>query len=124
MAFSEALASRIRLALANSTGITERRMFGGIAFLKHGHMFVGVAGDELMARVGKAAHAASLAKPHVRAMDFTGKPMQGYVFVGPDGLTKDSALAFWVQHCEGVVGAMPPKLVVKKAAVKTSRRAK
>lgn len=123
MAFSEALATRIRAVLANTAGIAERRMFGGVAFLKHGHMFVGVAGDELMARVGKAAHAASLAKPHVREMDFTGKPMQGYVFVGAEGLVKDSALAFWIQHCQSVVDAMPPKAPVSAPAKRGRRKA-
>ena len=53
MAFSETLAQRVRVVLAGTQGVTEKRMFGGLAFLKHGHMFVGVTGEDLMARVGK-----------------------------------------------------------------------
>jgi TfoX/Sxy family transcriptional regulator of competence genes len=109
MAFDEKLASRVRVVLEGSPGITEKRMFGGLAFLKAGHMFVGISGNKLMARVGKDSHAASLARAHVRPMDFTGKPMVGYVYVEPAGLTKDADLSFWVKHCEGFVAALPPK---------------
>jgi TfoX/Sxy family transcriptional regulator of competence genes len=109
MAFDEALASRIRALLVGSAGIAERRMFGGLAFLKHGHMFVGVTGTDLLARVGKEAHAAALARPHARAMDFTGKPMAGYVFVGAEGLAKPSALEAWVRACERFVAGLPPR---------------
>jgi TfoX N-terminal domain len=76
MAYDEKLAQRIREALAGSAAITEKKMFGGIAFLHRGLMFVGVSDSSLMARVGKANHADSLSRKHVREMDFTGKPMQ------------------------------------------------
>lgn len=109
MAFDEALAARVRTVLTGAPGITEKRMFGGLAFLRHGHMFVGISGDELMARVGKDAHAASLARRHVRPMDFTGKPMVGYVFIAPAGLAKDIELRFWVEHCATFVSTLPPK---------------
>ncbi len=123
MAYSEVLASRIRAVLADSAGIAERRMFGGIAFLKNGHMFVGVSGEELMARVGKEAHASSLARSHVRVMDFTGKPMAGYVFVGSRGLVTQTQLAFWVRHCEQFVSGLPPKAPAKVLAACKSKRA-
>ena len=109
MAYSDALASRVRSALSDSVGVTEKRMFGGLCFLKNGHMFIGLLGDELMARVGKEDHAAALARKHVREMDFTGKPMAGYVFVGAKGLATDSGLLFWVHHCERLVSKLPPK---------------
>ncbi len=79
MAFDEGLAQRIRELVQVRRGITERKMFGGLAFMSHGHMFVGVLGDTLMARVGSAEYAGALAQRHVREMDFTGKPMKGYV---------------------------------------------
>lgn len=120
MAYNEALASRVRAVLAESAGITEKRMFGGLAFLKHGHMFVGVTADELMARVGKDAYLGALKRKHVREMDFTGKPMVGYVFVGSSGLAKDAELAFWVQHCEQFALALPPKS--KKPVTPPARR--
>ena len=113
MAYSEALASRVRTLLAESTGITEKRMFGGLCFLKDGHMFVGLTGDDLMARVGKDDYSAALARRHVREMDFTGKPMLGYVFVGPKGLVKDSELEFWLHHCERFASTLPPKTKTK-----------
>jgi TfoX/Sxy family transcriptional regulator of competence genes len=62
--------------------VTEKKMFGGIAFLLDGAMFCGVSGGDLMVRVGAEAHEAALARPHARPMDFTGRPMKGYVFVG------------------------------------------
>ena len=110
MAYSETLAARVREALSHSTGISERRMFGGLAFLKHGHMFVGINGNELMARVGKASHAEALARPHVREMDFTGRPMVGYVFVGAKGLDAPGDLRYWLRHCEQFVMSLPPKV--------------
>ncbi len=111
MAYDEQLAARVRKVLEGSPGITEKRMFGGLAFMKHGHMFVGISGTRrLMARVGKDNHAASLARAHVSPMDFTGKPMTGYVYVEPAGLVKDADLTFWVRHCESFVLTLPPKL--------------
>ena len=97
MAFDPGLAERIRDVLAGSEGVTERRMFGGLAFMLHGNMFVGVLGSTLMARVGPEAYARALGRPHVREMDFTGRPMKGYVFVTPEGFDLDNDLAYWIQ---------------------------
>jgi hypothetical protein len=83
LAYDETLAHRIRTALAGDSGISEKKMFGGLAFLDRGLMFVGVSGRKLMARVGKENYADSLRREHVREMDFTGKPIQGYVYVEP-----------------------------------------
>ena len=109
MAYDEHLASRIRKALGRSVGITEKRMFGGVAFLRHGLMFIGVADGSLMARVGKALYEESLAREHVRVMDFTGKPMAGYVFIDEPGTATDEALRFWIQRCLDFVATLPPK---------------
>ncbi len=109
MAYSEELAQRIRDALVGDRAITEKRMFGGIAFLRHGLMFVGVSGTSLMARVGKPSHADSLARKHVRPMDFTGKPMQGYVFIDAPGVKSEGQLRFWLERCEQFVSTLPPK---------------
>jgi TfoX/Sxy family transcriptional regulator of competence genes len=116
MAFDEALADRIRTALADDPALTEKRMFGGLAFLHRGLMFVGVSGNKLMARVGKDNYADSLAHKHVREMDFTGKPMQGYVYVEPAGLWSDDELRFWLQRCKAFVSSLPAK------SSKSSRR--
>jgi TfoX/Sxy family transcriptional regulator of competence genes len=109
MAYDEALAARIRTALADDPALTEKRMFGGLAFLHRGLMFVGISGNKLMARVGKDNYTDSLARSHVREMDFTGKPMQGYVYVEPPGLRSDQELRFWLQRCQQFVSSLPAK---------------
>lgn len=109
MAYSERLAQRIREALAGNRAITEKKMFGGIAFLRHGLMFVGVSNSSLMARVGKPHYGESLSRKHVREMNFTGKPMQGYVFIDEVGLDTDAQLQFWLDRCIQFVATLPPK---------------
>lgn len=109
MAYDETLAARVRAVLENRPHITEKRMFGGVAFLRKGLMFAGIADRALMARVGKDLHAESLARPHVRPMDFTGRPMQGYVFVDPPGTKTDRQLRFWLDRCEQFVATLPVK---------------
>ena len=109
MAFDAGLAERLRELLQPRRGITERKMFGGLAFMSHGHMFVGVLGDSLMARVGPSERASALMKRHVREMDFTGKPMKGYVFVDAAGLESDSDLEHWVSACLRFVATLPAK---------------
>ncbi len=110
MPYDEHLASRIRSALEGHPHITEKKMFGGVAFLRQGHMFVGVSDLALMARVGKELHADSLAREHVRPMDFTGKPMQGYVFVDAEGTKTEAQLHFWLDRCEAFVATLPHKV--------------
>ena len=109
MAFDTGLAQRVREALGERAGVTERRMFGGLAFLLDGKMFVGVQDDTLMARVGPARHADALALPHVRPMDFTGRPMTGYVYIDAPGLVADDQLAAWVGWCADHVAGLPAK---------------
>ena len=108
MAIDEGLAQRIREALG-SARVTERKMFGGIAFMSRGHMFVGIAKGLLMVRVGPAAYAEALKKPHVREMDFTGRPMRGYVYVEAAGIDRDEELAYWVEAGRAFVGTLPAK---------------
>jgi TfoX/Sxy family transcriptional regulator of competence genes len=96
MAYDEGLAERIRGALDGESGITEKKMFGGIAFLLRGKMFVGIVKDDLMVRVGPAGYPDALKRAFARPMDFTGKPMEGYVFVAGEGTAEDDALEDWV----------------------------
>jgi TfoX/Sxy family transcriptional regulator of competence genes len=98
MAFDEGLAERIREALDGERGISEKKMFGGIAFLLRGKMFVGIVKNDLMVRVGPEAYEDALKKPFARPMDFTGKPMAGYVYVAPKGTTDDDVLEGWVRQ--------------------------
>jgi TfoX/Sxy family transcriptional regulator of competence genes len=109
MAYDENLAARIRKALGKAPGITEKKMFGGLAFLDRGLMFTGVSGSTLMARVGKELYEDSLARDHVRVMDFTGKPMAGYVFVDEPGFSTEEDLRFWLKRCLDFVATLPPK---------------
>ncbi len=109
MAFDEGLAERIRDVLRDRREISERKMFGGLAFMYRGHMFVGVLGDTLMARVGPVRYAEALREPAAREMDFTGRPMKGYVYVSPDGIETDAALERWVTQCLVFAGSLPPK---------------
>lgn len=71
-------------------------MFGGLAFLVGGRMCCGVQGADLMVRVPKERHARTLLQPHVRPMDFTGRPLKGFVYVSTPGLASDAALRRWI----------------------------
>lgn len=96
MAYDERLASRVRAVLAEYD-ISERKMFGGLAFLLDGNMCCGIIGDRLMVRVGPNAYETALARPHCAPMDFNGKPMRGMVYVEPAGLTSKASLSRWVR---------------------------
>jgi len=109
MAYDEGLAERVRAVLNRRAGVIERKMFGGLAFMLHGHMFVGILGETLMARVGPERYETALREPHVRQMDFTGRPMRGYVYVAPEGIDGDAELKRWVEACVGFVGTLPEK---------------
>lgn len=98
MAFDEDLAARIRRVMEKKRGIVERKMFGGLAFLLNGRMFCGVLGRDLVVRLGAERGQAALKRPYVRLMDFTGRPMKGYVYVAPGGLKTDRALRAWIQR--------------------------
>lgn len=99
MAYDEKLAERVRALLEGRRGIAERKMFGGIAFMLNGKMFGGVLNADFVARVGPDACAAALRKPHVRPMDFTGRPLTGYVYVGPAAVRDKRSLGRWVEKC-------------------------
>ena len=108
MAYDEGLADRVREALAGVDGVTERKMFGGLAFMVHGHMACGIVRDDLMLRLGAERAEAALGRPHVRPMDFTGRPMGGMVLVGAGGL-RGPALPQWVDQAVAHVVTLPPK---------------
>jgi TfoX/Sxy family transcriptional regulator of competence genes len=110
MAYDEHLADRVRHALRDDGELTERKMFGGLAFLSRGHMVCGVVHEALMVRLGAEQADAALDQPHVRPMDFTGRPMRGMVFVDPPALTSDAALAAWVGEALAFVAKLPPKV--------------
>jgi TfoX/Sxy family transcriptional regulator of competence genes len=98
MAYDEALASRIRESLRDRRDVTERKMFGGLAFLVSGHMCCGIVGRDLMVRVGREDYESALSEKHARPMDFTGRPMRGMVYVAPAGLRTRRALEAWIDR--------------------------
>jgi TfoX/Sxy family transcriptional regulator of competence genes len=109
MAYDPGLAQRVREVLGERAGITERAMFGGLAFLVDGKMFVGIRNSSLMARVGPERHSDALAMPSVRVMDFTGRPMKGYVYIDPPAIAEDHDLMAWVSWCVEYVALLPSK---------------
>ena len=92
MAFNEELAQRIRLALARKNGVTEKKMFGGIGYLLHGNMLVGVWKYSLVVRPDPGEYEDVLKEPHVEEFDITGRPMKGWVLVEPAGIEDDEPL--------------------------------
>ena len=106
MAFSESLASRTRDALAREHGITERKMFGGLCFLINGRLLVGVFKDSLIVRLGPDRARVALAEPHVGVVDITGRPMKGWLVVGPEGVESDARLKAWVRQAMEFVATL------------------
>ena len=110
MAYDEGLAERVREALAGTRGITEKKMFGGLCFLLHGNMLVGVSGKGgLLVRFDRDEHERVMKMKHVRPMDFTKKPMQGYAYVDLEGLDSEKDLEAWVERCLEYVRTLPKK---------------
>ncbi len=109
MAYDEGLAERLREVFAGSTDVEEKKMFGGLAFMVRGSMCVGVTGDELMARVGPDQYDEALTLPDARNMDFTGRPMKGFIYVGTDGIESDDSLSGWVERCLEFNATLPAK---------------
>lgn len=98
MAYDEQLAERIRRGLRNlRASFEEKRMMGGLCFMVDGKMCVGVEKNRLMARIGPEAYDDALQRKGCRPMDFTGRPMRGFVFVELEGLKSDKDLAFWLE---------------------------
>jgi hypothetical protein len=109
MAFDANLAERIRARLKTQAGVTEKKMFGGLSFLMNGNMCCGVHGDEMIARLAQDDGERALSEPHTRRFDLTGRPMKGWILVGPAGLAADADLGRWVDRAAGYAASLPPK---------------
>ena len=109
MAYDEELAERVRSILATKLEAEERKMFGGLAFLVRGHMCCGITESMLMGRIGRDAYEEALEQEHVRPMDFTGRPLKGFVYVGPEGLEDEGVLEAWIDRCLAFVETLPAK---------------
>ena len=115
MAFDEALAARIRAALSARKDVVEKKMFGGVAFMVRGHMSCGLVGSTLMVRIDPDQEERFLREPSVRPMDFTGRPMRGFLFVDPPGIASAASLRKWVGRATAHAETRPRK-VKKKAS--------
>jgi TfoX/Sxy family transcriptional regulator of competence genes len=114
MAYDEKLADRIRESLLDRKGIIEKKMFGGVAFMQKEKMFVGIVKDELMLRVMEAKEPEALEHPHARPMDFTGRPMKGFLFISPEGFKSKKQLESWLALGLEYVKLSPAKKKKKK----------
>jgi TfoX/Sxy family transcriptional regulator of competence genes len=110
MPYDEVLANRLRELLADEDAITEKKMFGGLAFLLHGNMSVSASRNGgLLARIDPADTEAALARPHVELMRMGGRTMDGWITVAPEGLKTKRELASWVKRSVAFAKTLPPK---------------
>ena len=109
MSYNEELAERIRAYFHGRDDVEEKSMFGGLAFMVDGHMCVGAIGDRLMARIGPTIYENALKDMHVSIMDFTGKPLKGYVYIECEGIEDAERLNKWIRQCEYFITTLPPK---------------
>jgi hypothetical protein len=109
VAYDEGLARRLRESLTDVSELSEKRMFGGLAFLVAGNLCVGVIGDELVARVGPVAFPDAVTRPGARPFDFSGRPMKGWILVRPEGFEDDDVLGDWVGRSLEFARSLPPK---------------
>lgn len=111
MPYNTQLADRIRVLLAAQTGVVEKRMFGGIAFLLNGNMCVGVLKDEMIVRMSPEAAEHALSRPGTRPFQVSmrKKPIAGWLFVSVDVLKTAAILGRWVDQCVTFAAALPPK---------------
>lgn len=110
MTFNELTALQIRTAMQSTPGVSERHMFGGVAFMLEGNMCCGVIEDNLVVRVGPDHYEHALREPHTRPMDFTGRPLHGFVYVDREGFANDHvSLRQWIERGLSFVRTLPAK---------------
>jgi len=110
MPYDEDLVHRLRELLADEAAVTEKKMFGGLAFLLHGHMSVSASRTGgLLVRIDPAETDAALARPHVQLMNMGGRTMEGWIIVAPDGLRTKRELAAWVKRSVAYAKTLPAK---------------
>ena len=115
MAFDETLAARVREILSPVAGFSEKKMFGGLCFLIHGNMCCGVLKAELVLRLEPEAAQELLSRPHTRPMDFTGRPLKGFVFIEAEGLVTDRQMHAWISTSLAFARSLPAKTSSKLA---------
>jgi TfoX N-terminal domain len=109
VAYDEALAERVRDLLTLRGDLTERKMFGGIAWMVSGNMACGVLGEDLIVRLEPGEAAKALEEEHTRVFDMTGRPAKGMVVVEPPAIADPGDLAGWVEAGVGFASSLPAK---------------
>ncbi len=110
MAYDEELAFRVRALLDGVDGLTEKAMFGGLAFLIDGNMAIAISGSGgLMARIGPEAAEGLLDDPGVERFEMRGKPIAGWLRVASSAVDEDAELLPWVERCAAFARSLPPK---------------
>ena len=109
MAFNQKLAQRVREILQDQKGVTERKMFGGLAFMVKGNMCCGVEKDQLMLRVGPEKYEVLLTNKYAKVMDFTGRPLKGFLYIVPEGIKTKPTLTKWIHEALDFVQTLPRK---------------
>lgn len=109
MAYDDAVADQIRKTLKRRRGITERKMFGGMAFMLHGNMVCGVIKKDIVLRLGEDRAAKALQEPHTRKMDFTGRVIKTMVYLSPQGYQSEDQLRSWIGRAFDYVKSLPAK---------------
>ena len=113
MGYDNNLAERVRKVLTGHPGMEERRMFGGLAFMLRGKMCCGVVGNDVVIRVGPDEYEAALSESNTREMDFTGRPLKGFVYVNAEGVASDKNLRDWVTRAVRFAASLPAKKPAK-----------
>lgn len=109
MAYDEQLAEKIRGILAGRKGLTEKKMFGGIAFMLRGNMCCGVLNDDLILRLGPDQTEKALKRKHTKPFDVTGRPMRGFVVVTAEGCKRRQTLQRWLIDAADFAMSLSPK---------------
>jgi TfoX/Sxy family transcriptional regulator of competence genes len=109
MPYDTSLAKLIIKALQDVPAIDEKKMFGGVGYLVHGNMAVGVHGNDLIVRVGPENHAEAMKRSFTKDFDMTGRPMSGWLVVEAAGLTDPQVLAEWISQGVAYAQSLPPK---------------
>ncbi len=109
MTDDERLAGRIRAILSQRNGYSERNMFGGVCFMIHGNMCVGTWKGSLIVRLDRKKHDETLAEPHTKPANITGRIMKGWALVEPAGIESEGDLKTWLDRAAGFADSLPPK---------------
>lgn len=118
MVSNEQLAGKIRDLIAKRRGFAEKKMFGGVAFMLNGNMCFGTIKDDLVVRVGPEHYKDALAQRHARPMDFTGRPIKGFIFVDSKGWSNDATLKRWLDLGIDHASSLPKKAAMQKKTVR------